>query len=98
VIRDNAASTRTETGCESYQIAEDLERPNQFVIIERWSDREAVYRHFRNQFEGLMAALGDVFAAQPEAWVHEIASTMTLDKVLVAAGIAPSPNSTTGIV
>jgi len=87
LIRVNAAQTRAEEGCEGYQIAEDLEAPNAFVIIEHWSNLEAVYTHFRNQFEGLMKALGDVFAAPPEASIHEVASTLALDEVLLAAGI-----------
>lgn len=88
VIRRNAAQTRAEEGCEGYQVAEDLEAPNNFVIVERWANLDAVYKHFRNQFEDLMGALGDVFAAPPEASIHEIASTLTLDEVLAAAGIA----------
>ena len=87
VIRRNAAQTRDEVGCEGYQISEDLEAPNTFVIIERWANLEAVYSHLRNQFEGLMDDLGDVFAAPPEASIHEVASTLTLDEVLAAAGI-----------
>ncbi|MBW5483860.1 putative quinol monooxygenase [Streptomyces bambusae] len=87
VMRDNAARTRAEEGCESYRIAEDLEAPNTFVIIEEWADLDAVYRHFRNQFEALMAALGDVFAAPPEAWFHDLAATLTLDEVLAKAGL-----------
>jgi quinol monooxygenase YgiN len=89
VIRQNAAQTRSEEGCESYQVAEDLESPNTFVIIELWANLDAVHNHFRNQFEKLMAALGDVFAAPPEAYIHEVASTLTLEEVLAAAGIAP---------
>jgi quinol monooxygenase YgiN len=88
VIRENAAQTRVEEGCDGYQVAEDLEAPNTFVIIERWANLEAVYSHFRNQFEDLMAALGDVFAAPPEASIHEVSSTLSLDEVLAAAGLA----------
>ncbi len=88
VIARNAADTRAEEGCEGYQVAEDLERPNSFVIVELWTDLEAVYTHFRNQFEGLMAALGDVFAEPPEASIHEVSTTLTLDQVLAAAGVA----------
>lgn len=88
VIRENAAQTRVEEGCEGYQVAEDLEAPNTFVIIERWANLEAVYSHFRNHFEELMAALGDVFAAPPEASIHEVSSTLSLDEVLAAAGLA----------
>jgi quinol monooxygenase YgiN len=88
VIRQNAVQTRTEEGCEGYRIAEDLETPNTFVIIEQWANLEAVYSHFRNHFEELMAALGDVFAAPPVASIHDVAATLTLDEVLAAAGIA----------
>ncbi|MEX2556339.1 MAG: putative quinol monooxygenase [Actinomycetota bacterium] len=88
VIRRNAAQTRAEEGCEGYQVAEDLEAPNKFIIVEQWANLNVVYTHFRNQFGELMAALGDVFAAPPEASVHEVASTLTLEQVLAGAGIA----------
>ncbi len=87
VIRRNAAQTRAEEGCEGYQIAEDLEAPHTFVIIEQWANLDAVYKHFRAQFEDLMAALGDVFAVPPEAVIHEVASTLNLEQVLAAAGV-----------
>jgi quinol monooxygenase YgiN len=87
VIAENAARTRAEEGCQGYQVAEDLEAPNSFVIVELWDDLEAVYSHFRKQFEDLMAAFGDIFAAPPEASVHEVASTHALDEVLAAAGL-----------
>ncbi len=89
MIRDNAVRTRAEEGCEDYQVAEDLEAPNTFLIIEQWASLDAMYRHFHNKFEALMAALGDVFAAPPEAWIHELASTLTLDEVLAKAGPTP---------
>jgi quinol monooxygenase YgiN len=87
VIRRNATKTRAEDGCEGYQVTEDLETPNNFIILEQWADLDAVHTHFRNQFGELMAALGDVFAAPPVASVHEVASTLTLDQVLAGAGI-----------
>lgn len=88
VMRGNAAATRSEEGCEGYQAAEDFEVPNAFVIIEHWANLESIHRHFRNQFRDLMAALGDAFAAPPEAFVYEVASTLTLEQVLEGAGIA----------
>ena len=87
VIRRNAVQTRAEDGCEGYQVTEDLETPNNFVILEHWANLDAVHTHFRNQFGELMAALGDVFAAPPEASVYEVASTLTLEQVLAGAGI-----------
>jgi quinol monooxygenase YgiN len=88
VIARNATQTRTEEGCQGYQVAEDLEVPNNFLIVELWTNLDAVKNHFRAQFEELMAALGDVFAEPPEAFIHEVASTMTLQEVLAAAGMA----------
>lgn len=88
VIRENATRTRAEDGCEGYQVAEDLESPNSFVIVELWTSLDAVYGHFRNQFEGLMGALRDVFAAPPEAWVYDVSSTLTLPEILERAGIS----------
>jgi quinol monooxygenase YgiN len=88
LIQRNAARTREEEGCEGYQVAEDLEAPNSFVIVELWANLDAVYSHFQNQFEQLMADVGDVFAAPPEASIHEVASTLTLDEVLAAAGLS----------
>ena len=52
-IRWNAEQTRAEDGCQGYQVAEDLEAPNNFMIVELWADLETVYTHFRNKFEEL---------------------------------------------
>jgi quinol monooxygenase YgiN len=86
LIRMNASQTRAEEGCESYELSEDMEKPNCFVILERWASMEAQYDHFRNpEFEKLMGALGDVIAAPPEVSINEVASTLTLEEALAAA-------------
>ena len=87
VVRHNAKQTRAEDGCIAYQVAEDLEKPNDFVIVELWNNLDAVYVHFRTQFAKLMAALDGVFAAPPEAHFHDVDSTLTLDQVLTQAGV-----------
>ena len=89
LVRMNAAHTRAEEGCESYQISEELETPNTFVIVERWASLEAQYDHFRSpEFGELMGALGDVLAGPPDVSINEVASTLTLDEALAAAGPA----------
>lgn len=89
LIRQNAAQTRAEDGCESYEMSEDLETPNTFAIVERWVGLDAQYEHFRNpQFGELMGALGDLLAGPPEVSIHEVASTQTLDEALANAGVA----------
>ena len=88
VISQNAARTRTEEGCESYHVSEDLEAPNTFYIVELWADMEAVHRHFRAKFVELMAALDGVFTIPPEATFYTVTSTSKLGDILAAAGIA----------
>jgi quinol monooxygenase YgiN len=89
LIQANAAQTRDEDGCESYEITEDIEASNTFVLVERWRDLDAQYEHFRNpKFEELMGALGDVLAAPPEVSINEVATTLTLDEALAAADVS----------
>ena len=86
LIRVNAAQTRAEEGCDRYRISEDVEAPNNFVIVERWASLEAQYSHFRTpEFGELMGVLGDVIAGPPEVSIHEVSSTLTLDEALAAA-------------
>jgi quinol monooxygenase YgiN len=88
LIRLNARQTREEQGCQGYQVGEDVETPNRFVLVEQWTSMEAQYDHFRKpEFQALLASVGDVVAAPPEVTIHEVASTQTLDEALAAAGV-----------
>ena len=88
LIRANARQTRAEEGCEGFEVGEDIETPNNFVVVEHWASMEAQHDHFRNaEFQELMASLGDVLAAPPEVAIHEVASTQTLDEALAEAGV-----------
>jgi quinol monooxygenase YgiN len=88
LIRKNIAQTRTEKGCEEYEVGEDLEAPNNFIIVEHWNSLEAKYANFRNpEFAKMMAALSDVLAGPPDVSISEVASTQTLDEALAAAGV-----------
>ena len=70
-------------------VSEDLETPNTFVLVEQWSNLEAQHEYFRSpRFGELMDALGDILAGPPEVSIHEIASTLTLDEALAAAGVS----------
>lgn len=37
-----------EDGCRSFTFAEVLEEPGHFVVLERWSDEQAIERHYRS--------------------------------------------------
>jgi quinol monooxygenase YgiN len=89
LIRTNASQTRAEEGCESYDVGEDLDTPNTFHVVERWTSLEAQYNHFRApEFGQLMGALDDVLAGPPEVTLNDVASTLTLDEALAAAGVS----------
>ena len=89
LVRASAAQTRAEDGCERFEVCEDIETPNTFVLIERWRDLDAQYDHFRNpRFGELMESLGDVLAGPPEVSINEVASTLTLEEALAAAGVS----------
>jgi quinol monooxygenase YgiN len=86
-VRVNAEQTRAEDGCEAYEVCEDVESPNTFVIVERWASLDAQFRHFRTpDFRRLMAGLGDLVAGPPEVSINEVSRTLTLDEALAAAG------------
>lgn len=89
LIRQDAAQTRAEAGCESYHVSEDIETPDTFAIVERWASIDAQYEHFRSpKFGDLMGALSDLLAEAPDVSIHEVASTRTLDEALSAAGVS----------
>jgi len=89
LMRANAAQTRAQDGCESYAVCEDIEAPNTFVIVERWRDLDAKYDNIRNpKFGELMGALGELLAGPPEVSINEVATTLTLEEALEAAGVS----------
>jgi quinol monooxygenase YgiN len=89
LIRANVAQTLAEEGCESYQVSEDVDAPNNFVIVEQWASLEAKYSNLRApEFGELMGTLGDIIAGPPEVSINEVASTLTLEEALAAAGVS----------
>ena len=85
-----AGRTRAEEGCIGFDVAEDLMTPDRFILIERWADLEAQYRHFRApEFTQTMEAISAMLAGPPEVSINEVAATQTLDDALRAAGVLP---------
>jgi quinol monooxygenase YgiN len=88
LVRMATARARAEEGCESCRASEDVETPNDFVIVEQWASMEAQYQHFRDpKFGELMGSLDDVLAGPPDVSIHQVASTQTLDEALASAGV-----------
>ncbi len=42
----HVARSRSEVGCLSHEVGRSAEAPLQLLFVERWTDREALARHF----------------------------------------------------
>src|ERR1700693_1631553 len=74
--------SREETGCVSYRLYKDTERPNEFVFVEEWESSEALRRHFATpHVREFMRAIPEAIVAPPDVKFHTIASTMDLADV-----------------
>ena len=61
------SATREESGNIFFEWSRSVERPNQFVLIEAFRDREAGAAHVRSDhFKAAMAWMPDVVAETPE--------------------------------
>jgi quinol monooxygenase YgiN len=47
--RQRSAQCRAEPGCEQYQVFQSIETPNEFALLELWSDQEAYDAHWSAQ-------------------------------------------------
>ena len=45
LLRDLLEPTRREAGCEQYDLHQDLQHPETFYMLERWSDDAALANH-----------------------------------------------------
>jgi quinol monooxygenase YgiN len=67
LLRQVAAASRKEAGNQRYDVLQRIDRDNQFVILEAWSDQEAAEAHtgggvlkqFRDKLKPLQAAFYD---------------------------------------
>lgn len=48
LMRATQSRAREQPGCEYYAFAEALDDPGHFVLVQRWSDRAALDRHYRS--------------------------------------------------
>ncbi|MCW3010396.1 MAG: hypothetical protein JWO90_800 [Solirubrobacterales bacterium] len=59
--------THAEEGCVSYALHRDTEKPQRFVMVERWASGEALDAHMAKPYMAeLFAALPEHVAAPPE--------------------------------
>ena len=58
--------TRAEPGCLAYDVCQDADSPDRFVVYERWRDLPALGSHLETtHFAAVGAALGGLLAGAP---------------------------------
>ncbi len=72
-------TTRTESGCLSYEWSESVETPGTFYSIETWESREALETHLAaDHVKAAVAALPGWLGGQPALVGYETAEEITL--------------------
>ena len=70
---EHVRRSRTEPGCVSHAVHQDVEDPNRLLFFERWQDRAALNAHFAVPASIAFAqALRGLSPARPELAVHEV--------------------------
>ncbi len=63
LLRGLLAPTRQEAGCEQYDLHQDLQHPETFYMLERWSDDAALADHDQSaHIQRFRAETADVLA------------------------------------
>ncbi len=77
-----ARASRQELGCISYRVYEDVEIENEFVFVEEWKSREALFSHFATpHIATFMRDIFDAVVEPPDVKFHTIESSMDLADV-----------------
>jgi quinol monooxygenase YgiN len=76
--RDVIAATRTEPGCLTYVLLQDLDDPSSYFFYEEWADYDALRAHFgASHLTAFQAATRDCVASQ-EIRIHTVEKSRTL--------------------
>ncbi len=77
VMAAAAQQALAEEGCHSFVFAEVLQDPGHFVVIESWSDREAIERHYGSAaFADYQRAITKLLVRESEYRLHVVAETL----------------------
>lgn len=87
LLSDRALVARAEPGCSGYEVAELLDEPAAFLVVETWSSPEAMRAHFasdthasyQNQVDELLARPSEVVLHAVATTTHPAASTSATD-------------------
>jgi quinol monooxygenase YgiN len=76
VLADRALATRAEPGCAGYDVAELVDEPAGFLVVETWTSDDAMRAHFASDAHATYQHQVDELLARPsEVLIHEVAAT-----------------------
>lgn len=78
-IRGMLEPARVERGCLSYNLYEDVENRNTFVLLEEWASAEDLASHVLKDDERRLIALMDILNTQPEFQFNTVSDTSGMD-------------------
>jgi quinol monooxygenase YgiN len=76
LLTDRAIAVRGEDGCSGYEVAERLDEPVSFVIVQTWRSAEALRAHFSTEAHAAYQhAVDELLATPSEVVIHQVASS-----------------------
>jgi quinol monooxygenase YgiN len=76
LLADRAIAARAEPGCAGYEVAELLDDPATFLVLETWTSPEEMRAHFASDAHAsYQHQVGALLARPSEVLVHDVAST-----------------------
>jgi quinol monooxygenase YgiN len=76
LLADRALAARAESGCVGYDVAELLDDPATFLVLQTWTSSDAMRDHFASDAHATYQHQVDELLARPsEVFVHDVAST-----------------------
>jgi quinol monooxygenase YgiN len=76
LLTDRAIAARGEDGCSGYEVAELLDEPVSFVIVQTWTSAETLRAHFSTEAHAsYQHAVDELLATPSEVVIHQVASS-----------------------
>ena len=76
LLTDRAVTVRNDDGCLGYEVAERLDEPVSFVIVQTWASSDSLRTHFSTGAHATYQhAVDELLATPSEVVIHEVAST-----------------------
>jgi quinol monooxygenase YgiN len=76
LMQATQARMREQPGCDYYAFAETLDDPGHFLVLQQWSDRAALDRHYESDaFKSYQSEIAPHLVRSSELSVHEVRSS-----------------------